>query len=327
MTKPEDYRHPWYLFNGHLQTVIPFLREKPDNHFYHTEILELPDGDFLELDRVNYDSRKLMIFSHGLEGNSRSYYVQESAKCFAERGWDILAWNFRSCGRMENRLPKFYRAGDSSDLELVIGHEIVKGVYDQIVLVGFSIGATMCLNLSEECQNKVQSIVCFSVPLDFKACAKRLDSIFGWPYRRQFLKKLRRKVRKKQEQNAGWLTDVQVDSIRSMRAFGLQIAMPIFGYTDEERFYEDCSSLGALESIKVPTLIINAKNDPILSRSCCPTTIKNPMVHLEYPNRGGHCGFTSITGSMIPFWIENFIQSKMAKISPQEQESIETPVK
>ena len=99
------YRPPVYLLNRHLQTVVPFFYVKPDNTLYKTEKFELPDGDFLELDWIHGGNDKLMIMSHGLEGNSRSSYMQQTAIYFSKLGWDILAINTRGCGREINRLP------------------------------------------------------------------------------------------------------------------------------------------------------------------------------------------------------------------------------
>ena len=139
-----SYRAPLYLPSRHLQTILPFFWETPDNKLYQTEVLDLPDGDFLELDWVRTGNDQLILISHGLEGNSRSHYVQQTARYFAQRDWDALAWNFRGCSRQPNRLPLLYHAGATEDLSTVVKY--ASGTYRRIVLVGFSMGANMVVN-------------------------------------------------------------------------------------------------------------------------------------------------------------------------------------
>jgi len=107
-------KRPWYLFNRHMETVIPSLFYKVDGINYQRERLELEDGDFLDLDWLAGGNNRLLILSHGLEGSAGRHYIQRPAKFFSNKGWDILAWNNRSCSGEMNRLPRFYHHGGVS---------------------------------------------------------------------------------------------------------------------------------------------------------------------------------------------------------------------
>jgi predicted alpha/beta-fold hydrolase len=94
---------PFFQFNGHLQTIIPGIFRKVKNVNYQRERLELEDQDFLDLDWINNESQSLVLLSHGLEGNSDRQYIKGAAKLFSRNGWDVLAWNCRSCSGEMNR--------------------------------------------------------------------------------------------------------------------------------------------------------------------------------------------------------------------------------
>src|SRR5215510_13761043 len=127
LIKHSQYKAPAHLFNGHIETIVPSTFRKIDGVAYVRERLELSDGDFLDLDWLKSDSRNLMIFSHGLEGNSERHYCKGMAKYFFQRGWDALIWNCRGCSGEMNRLPRFYHHGATEDLRAVIEHAIRKG--------------------------------------------------------------------------------------------------------------------------------------------------------------------------------------------------------
>ena len=290
--KFESYRPPWYLFNGHLQTIVPFWLDKAENDLYETERLELEDEDFLDIDWIKNDKKRLMIISHGLEGNSRSYYVKQSAKHFATKGWDILAWNFRGCSREPNRLPKFYHAGETQDISSVVQHAL-KSAYKEIVLVGFSIGASMTINYAgtTNLDDTIKAICTFSVPLDIKDSSNQLDRNSRGIYRKNFIEKLKRKVRKMSHDHPE-LKKVDLEPIKTFNDFNAHIAAPFHGFNSLEELYQSGNCLKNLAHIQIPTLIVNAKNDPILGDKSYPQNIGNQKVTFVSPEHGGHAGFT-----------------------------------
>ena len=193
---PSDYQNrPFYLFNAHLETIVPSIFRKVAGG-YLRERLELPDGDFVDLDWMSLQRKILVIISHGLEGNSERHYSKGMARYFFHRGWDALAWNCRGCSGEMNRLPRFYHHGATEDLSAVVDHAIQKG-YTNISLVGFSMGGSMSLKYLGEQKDKlnsqVKSAVVFSVPCHLGASAQALDQPENRFYLNRFLKKLEKK--------------------------------------------------------------------------------------------------------------------------------------
>jgi predicted alpha/beta-fold hydrolase len=290
------YVRPFYLFNGHLETVIPSAFRKIEGVSYRRERLELADGDFLDLDWLRNKSSRLVIISHGLEGSSDRHYVRGMAKYFFERGWDALAWNCRSCSGEMNRLPRFYHHGATEDLKSVVDH-VGSAEYESIALVGISMGGSLSLKYAGEHEAfpaKVKAIATFSVPCHLGSSARELDRRAKKFYLERFLKKLGKKIQMKAAMFPEIISDSGFEKIRSFAEFDNKYTAPLHGFHDASDFYERASSLSFLPHIKIPSLIVNALNDPFLPRECFPYEIarRSPFVFLETPRYGGHTGFT-----------------------------------
>jgi uncharacterized protein len=274
---------------------------------YKRERLELTDGDFLDLDWMKGDSAKLVIISHGLEGNSERHYSKGVAHYFYQRGWDALAWNCRGCSGEMNRLPRFYHHGATEDMASVVDHAI-KNKYSEIAMVGFSMGGSMTLKyLGERKDNlgpEIKSAVAFSVPCDLGASARELDKPNKRFYLNRFLKKLENKIRAKSIKFPNLISTEGIGQIKTFREFDNRYTAPLHGFTDADDFYIKASSGPYISSIQIPTLIANALNDPFLPAACYPFDIakNHSHVHLETPERGGHVGF-SLAG-MTESWME-----------------------
>lgn len=164
----EPYRPPLLLCNGHLETIWPAVLRRPPLPDYRRERIATPDDDFLDLDWVANGQERLVVLSHGLEGDSRRAYVTGMANAFSSSGWDVLAWNFRGCGGQINRQPCFTHNGSTGDLDAVVRHALAVGRYRTLVLVGFSMGGNLCLvYLGREAvlvPQQVKAAVVFSVP-------------------------------------------------------------------------------------------------------------------------------------------------------------------
>lgn len=296
--KPSSYRPLWFLFNRHLETIVPSLTRKVKGASYKRTRLELGDGDFLDLDWLSGERRreKLVIISHGLEGNSTRHYSLGAAKYFYERGWDALAWNCRSCSGELNRLARFYHHGDTADLGLVIGEATGMG-YKSIVLIGFSMGGSFALKyLGEKGTNiatEVKGSVSFSVPCDLAAGGRALDGPGNGFYRRRFIGKLRRKLVEKSKRFPTEIDVARIASVKTFDEFNNCYTAPLHGFRDSDDFYRKASCLPYLADIRVPSLLVNAANDPLLTPECYPVSVaeKSDYVYLEIPRRGGHVGF------------------------------------
>lgn len=294
-----SYRASLYFFNGHVQTIIPGLfREVPAVH-YQRERLTTPDGDFLDLDwsKSKTGSAKLVILSHGLEGDTRRPYIKGMVKALHRAGFDAVAWNFRSCSGEPNKLLRSYHMGATDDLHLVMEHVLSTGSYEEIYLVGFSMGGNITLNYLGQQPDKVpppvKKAAVFSVPCHISSASRKMAQFENRLYMQRFLKSLRKKLTDKTTLMPATMTLDGYHQLRTFPEFDDRYTAPIHGFKDAHDYYTQCSSKQYLQEIRIPTLLVNAQNDPFLSPECFPVTEAeaNPNFYLEMPKDGGHVGF------------------------------------
>ena len=300
------YQPPFYLFNGHLQTIVPSLWRTVPGVAYQRERLELPDGDFLNLDWSRLPEMRptdsLAIVSHGLEGDASRPYVMGMVRALNRAGLDGLAWNYRSCGGEMNRLLRSYHLGDTQDLDLVLRHALATGRYQRVYLVGFSAGGNVTLKYLGENSTRVpaevQRAAVFSVPTDLRASSLHISRLQNQVYLRRFLKSLRLKVRAKAELLPGQIDLAGIEELRDFQEFDNRYTAPMHGFDSAEAYYQYASSGQYLSGIRVPTLLVNAQNDPFLPASCYPREVaaSSPFVFLETPTEGGHVVFAESSG-------------------------------
>ena len=289
-------KRPPLFFNSYLETLIPYFTTPRSHVTYERERLELRDGDFLDLDWVKGENNKLMVVTHGFEGNTRDAFMEQSAAHFSEQGYDVLLWNLRSCSAELNRLPRFYHHGDIEDLDAVISHGRRSKQYREITLVGFSLGGAILVNYlgSPIPKEKVTCAVAVSVPLDIAKTSHTIGS--GWNkfiLEKNFLNKIKRKVLKKAVQFPELIDAKNVRKISSLKEMHEEVVLQLNGFSSNEQYQAQWSCLKSLYRIDLPLLIINAKNDPLLSSGDFPYAFceNSPNVHLETPKYGGHVGF------------------------------------
>lgn len=293
-----SYRNPpFYQFNGHLQTILPGSFRKIEGVDYERERLELSDSDFVDIDWVDNQSKKLVVLSHGLEGNSHRHYIKGMVKIFAQQGWDALAWNCRSCSGEMNRAFQLYSHGEIGDLGEVIQHALRTKHYEQIVLIGFSLGGSMTLKYlgvhGKATPAPITHGIAFSTPCDVKAASEALDKSSNRIYYKRFLKKLRVKLEHKAQAFPDQIDLSKLNNIKVWRDFDEFFSAPLCGCPDAEGFYAQSSAKNYMSGITIPTLLVNALNDPILAGDCFPTRLceNHPHIYLEIPRQGGHVGF------------------------------------
>ncbi|TVP53205.1 MAG: alpha/beta fold hydrolase [Halomonadaceae bacterium] len=291
---------PAWLRNHHLQTVWPTLFRKVDPGTPRQERLITDDGDFLDLDWYRGGHRRLLIISHGLEGNARRPYVLGLARAALAGGFDVLAWNFRSCSGVMNKLPRFYHSGASDDLGRVVNRALDDPAgYDRVQLAGFSMGGNMTLvYLGEQgsaLDGRIAGAVTFSVPCDLAGSAARLAEPGNQVYMRRFLKELRVKMAAKKAHFPTLIDTTGMEKMKNFLQFDEQFTAPLHGFAGARDYWERCSSQRFLGDIQTPTLIVNAADDPFLSATCYPYqgVAGNPHLRLEVPRWGGHVGFVS----------------------------------
>ncbi|EJF08486.1 YheT family hydrolase [Pontibacter sp. BAB1700] len=290
---PSQHKPPFYLFNGHIQTIVPSLFRQVEGVTYLRERLITPDDDFIDADWSRVKSRSLAVLSHGLEGDSHRPYIMGMVKALNECGVDALAWNYRSCSGEPNKLLRSYHLGASDDLDFVVRHALNMGNYETVYLIGFSAGGNISLKYLGEDPAQVPSEVkrasVFSVPIDLKSSAKRISKI----YTQRFLKSLGQKLEQKKEMYPDALDLSNYSLFWSFPEFDDKYTAPLHGFKNAEDYYKRSSSKQFLRNIQVPTLLVNAQNDPFLTKSCFPfeEADENPYLYLETPEGGGHVGF------------------------------------
>lgn len=303
-----DFKAPLLQINGHLQTILPSLFRKITIN-YTKERLDLPDGDFVMLNwaltnnsthlkKHKPNSKKLVIVTHGLEGDSSRHYVTGMVKVFIENGYDGLGWDCRSCSGEMNLLPRFYHHGDAQDLRLVVQHAIEFYKYEEIVLVGFSMGGSLTIRaLAEKPEwvpNEVKKAIAASVPIDLPSSVAEMCKPGKRFYMKRFLNKLHVKLKQKAQmfpENPILNVDNFEERIKDFYDFDSTYTAPLHGYENAIDFYNKASVKPILPHLKTPVLLIQALNDPFLSDSCFETGTQNPNLELLLSLKGGHVGF------------------------------------
>ena len=290
------YQRPKWLFNGHLETIFPSVFRKVETQNPVRERLNTQDGDFLDLDWYRSGKPKLVVISHGLEGNSTRPYVLGMVREFVQMGFDALTWNYRGCGEELNSKPIFYHSGATYDLDFVIQH--AEKSYEEIFLVGFSLGGNLTLKYLGEKKSsfpKLKKGVAISVPLDLAQSSDKISTWENTIYSKRFLRTLKKKIRQKADLWPKEMDLSKLNRVKSLREFDDHYTGPLHGFHDAKEYYEVNSSLYFLDQIETPTLVLNALNDPFLSETCFPYQLAEKLekVYFEFPKHGGHVGFSS----------------------------------
>jgi predicted alpha/beta-fold hydrolase len=296
---PGDYVPPPFMANGHVQSLFPSLCRYVPFRFTRRERIDTPDDDFLDVDWAITGARRLAVLCHGLEGNSRRPYMLGMARALCRRGWDCLALNYRGCSGAPNRRLRFYHSGAFEDLALVVNHAGATGRYDAVVLIGFSVGGNIVLRWLGSRPDRVHPLVrravVFSVPCDLADSAAVLARPQNRLYMRHFLVALRQKIREKMAVMPGRINDDGYARLATFKDFDDRYTAPLNGFESAEDYWRRCSSKPVIPGIRIPTLMIQAKNDPFLGPGCYPLSAvsTHPMVTLDIPDSGGHVGFIS----------------------------------
>lgn len=303
------YVPPPLLRNGHAQTVWAGLFRRVAGVAYRRERIETPDGDFLDLDWCRGGAPRLAVLSHGLEGDTGRPYVRGMARALSRFGWDVLAWNYRGCSGEPNRRVFFYHSGATADLDVVVRHALATGRYAAAALVGFSLGGNLTLKYVGErgggLDPRLRAAVALSVPCDLAAGADHLARPANAVYMRRFLRALAAKVRAKAERFPGEVDVAGLAGLRTFHDFDGCYTAPLHGFRDAHDYWRRCSSKAFLGGIRIPTLLVNASDDPFLPPACYPVDEArgHPYLRLEVPAHGGHLGFVAFGGDGL-YWSE-----------------------
>jgi uncharacterized protein len=305
------YRPAWWIPGAHLRTLWgKFMRPRvalPTR----TERWITEDDDFLDLHRLDApDGAPRLLILHGLEGTVRSHYASGLLQEAQRRGWAADLLIFRSCGDEPNRTLRFYHSGETSDLDSVVRRLIAEDPERTLLLVGVSLGGNVLLKWLGEQGERAPKRLCaaaaVSVPFDLARGSRFLERGFSRFYQAHFLRSLRRKAIGKSERFPRSIRPDVVRRARTLYEFDDFVTAPVHGFRDADDYYSRSSSLQFLSRIRIPTLLLSARDDPFLPgavldevRALADT---NPSLQLEFVERGGHVGFISGTVPWRPFY-------------------------
>ncbi|MFT5436536.1 MAG: putative alpha/beta-fold hydrolase [Ulvibacter sp.] len=290
---------PKFLFkNGHFSTIYSAKLRPIPTLLQERERVALADGDFIDVDWSfsEIKTRKVAILLHGLEGNAQRVYIIGQAKQLVINGWDVAAMNHRGCSGEDNLLYESYNSGRTYDLESLIEFILQKGQYDEISLIGFSLGGNLVLKYLGEREIIPKEIIkgiAISAPLNLKGSLEVLNKPENILYNRVFVNDLRKKYKRKMSHFPDKMNLDTYKKIKTLIDFDNLYTAPAHGFNDAFDYYEKSSSIQFIENIKIPVLILSAKNDSFLSKECYPISLASQLknVYLEIPNYGGHVGF------------------------------------
>lgn len=319
-----SYVAPTWLPGGNAQTIYPYLLPVP-LVAYRRERWELDDGDFIDIDWLdNTAGAPLIVLFHGLEGGSCSHYVLSIMGALRDRGWRGAVVHFRGCSGSPNRLPRAYHAGDSAEINWIL-----RRISDQnrknhpsipLYAVGVSLGGNALLKwLGEQGDQACRilaGVVAVSVPLDLAAAGRALDAGFNRLYTRHFLDTLKLKALEKIVRFPGLFDATALAACTSIYQFDNIVTAPLHGFRNTDEYWSQSSSKPWLRHVQVPTLVINARNDPFMPASVLPESADvSSAVTLEFPEQGGHAGFLNspFPGRLrwLPERIINFLQNQV----------------
>lgn len=293
------YDPPLIFRNYHLSTIYASMLRKVPEISQSRERVELEDGDFIDIDwsfTNKEKSKKLVVILHGLEGNSQRPYIKGMAYKFLADGWDAAAVNLRGCSGEINRLYRSYNAGASDDLVNILNHILKNNIYSTISLIGFSLGGNLMLKYlgeGNEIPREVNAAVAISTPCDLYRSLKRLEEPQNYLYSRRFVKKLKKQLHLRSSSFPDELSAKDITNCRSLYSIDELYTGRAHGFKNARDYYEKSSALNFIPGIRIPTLLINAKNDAFLSKNSSPEEMAtgNPFFYLEMPKYGGHVGF------------------------------------
>ncbi len=281
--------------NPHLQTALGVILPIGKTSPYARTQVPTEDGEILCLDWLYASSSSLAVVCHGMEGSSISPYVRSLCTALHLRGWNVVACNMRGNGGEGSRTPTFSHAGSSGDLRSIINS--IPPTYGPIVLIGFSLGGNIVLKyLGEEgnaISHRIVAGCVFSVPCDLASTAEKLANPWLYPYMARLLWDLKKRIDRLSRTFPGAIKPFSLHRLKTFRQFDDQYTAPLHGFRDASHYWSLSSSVYHLEGITVPTLIVNAKDDPFLDLPSFPvgTAARHKHVFLEVPAKGGHLGF------------------------------------
>ena len=269
--------------------------------------------------RPQGDVRGEIIMVHGLEGSSAAGYARSMSYAALELGYATHRFNMRSCGGTEHLALSNYHSGQTSDLLHVLKERRQKSDLP-IYLVGFSLGGNVVLKLTgelgDQARDLVTAVCAVSTPIDLKACAKALGKRENVIYEQRFLSRLRGRIRLRHKQAPQTYSLEPLKKIRTIYDFDDLYTGPLFGFGNADTYYETQSANQFLGKIRIPALVVQAKDDPLIPFSVYdhPAFRENPCLTLVAVEHGGHLGF--IARHQPRFWLDGVVTDWLKQNQP-----------
>ncbi|SFV64014.1 Hydrolase, alpha/beta fold family functionally coupled to Phosphoribulokinase [hydrothermal vent metagenome] len=315
---PAPFIPAFGLGSGHAQTLYPALCRREVAPQIDRERFELDDGDFVDCFWHKRDdiesSRGIVVLFHGLEGSFDSPYIQGMMRRLGEDGYSSVLMHFRGCSGEDNRLHYSYHSGKTDDAKAWIEELMGRYPNSPIHTIGYSLGGNMMLKLLGEYSDTspIKSAISISAPLRLDICADRIDRGFSKIYQKHLMRSLTKSLVSKYERHdMESYIGIDADSVKTIETFwefdDIYTAR-VNGFSSAQEYYSASSAIGYLKDIKIPTLIIQALDDPFMTPEILPKKEEiSSSIELEVYPHGGHVGFVSGTIYRPIYWLEGRI--------------------
>jgi len=299
-----DYHAPWWLPGGNLQTIWPALfarRGDGPRPQYTRERWTTPDGDFIDLDWLQAgaapsSTATLLVLFHGLEGSSRSHYAEAFAHIAQQRGLAFVVPHFRGCSGELNHGPRAYHSGDHEEVHWIL-ERLRERFPGRVLAVGVSLGGNALMRWAgqagSEASRLCDAVASVCSPIDLAAGGRAIGRGFNrLVYTTMFMRTMRPKALRKLAQHPGLFDRDAMLAARDLYEFDNIFTAPLHGFRDTDDYWARASAKPHLASIRIPALVLNARNDPFVPEDSLPGPGEvGRCVTLWQPAQGGHVGF------------------------------------
>lgn len=318
-----DFVAPRWLKNRQLQTLAPhFLWRKTPR--CDTELLDLPDGDVLELGwsvppTAKDNTPLLVILTEEESSLLRSPSTRALLTSAARKGWRAVVMHFRGCGKIQNRSSRGYHAGDTADAYWLMSVLARRFPQAPKVAVGFSVGGNVLLKLAAEQGGDgldIAGAISVSAPLDLASHSDALNLGQARRHQQRILQRMRRRIERKREEKMLPLeiSAKQLQRLDTLWAFDNEITAPLYGFSSATDYYRRASAGALLDRLELPTLILHAQDDPYVPGDIfMRLPLPSANVRIELARHGGHLGFVEQHKGLPHSWMIDRIMAQVER--------------
>lgn len=320
------YRAPWWLRNGHVNTIYSYLRPRPDGPPHPVDCWLQLDPGSRGLLRAHWQPRPApaLLLAHGLEGSSEAGYMMTLAGKAWRRGWHAVRANIRGCGPSEGHCDTLYNSGLSDDVGTWVDWLLEQPNVTDIALAGFSMGGNTILRYlgrrGEAAPARLKAAATVGAAIDLGPSADRLHARSNRFYEARFLRGLKARLRRQAARHPGRFRVEELRRVDSVRAFDELITAPFYGFAGADDYYHRASAARVVDRIRVPTLVLHAEDDPfvVITPETRALLAANPAIEFQASQHGGHCAFIAraIPGQDC-YWAEQRIVDFCGQLLPR----------